>query len=1360
MEPRPQPLSRRALSWADVGTHLLSERTLHALLALGALLILASGVVISILNPTGLAPVLHLTAVLVTTLLFYAAGYFVRQRLHLSLTGAALLGIGGAFIPLCIWTLGQELLHWQPAAIWLLASTVSLPIYLASHVLLRDRTFAVLVAVAGGSQLLALANWLGVPLEWGLVLLIGLGCGYLFIARRLEAQWARLAWALAWTAQVSVPVVMLVLLGARFVPSAWQAGAGTPREPVNEYAVGAGWWLGAAFFGLASTLPGQRWFRVPAVWTVPVAYLLTLTRAPWEPGWHAVALALLAGGYLAYGHLCGADRGGTYRSLAGEPMYQVALSLTLLAAAWPAATGVSRVVALLTVAVVYGAAAELFHQRVWAYVAVSLLPVAYALLLDQLQVSPELLALAWTALAAVLLGCAEVQVSWTAENRRPLIDTVFGRGQWRSKFASPLFCGGYLTSMVAFWLAWVRYWNAPAQSGIRQLDTPTIVAFLVLVVIASLSSLMRRTSFFLFVATCLFLIPFNALAGRAYALLGLTMNEAELARLLAVLGVGYVLVARAADRLGGHYAKPLYLVGYFLSVATMLLSVLDRVINAQVVALSIAVYAVSAWWVDRGRHPAFLWTVEKVFGTGSVAARHMACLFLYLVCWLFPVWALLAMSLHWPSPETSIYGLALALLAPVYAVIGRRVREIRLEYRWPWYLAAYALSIVGPLVAITDPVVRLVTLTISVALYAASCVISRQSTWLYPVTLLTPVIVWQALDRLGVEPRLHGLALVTLALLYVASGVVLQHRTLAATRLLEPIRAPIDAFALPWFVVAFALSAGGLALVSSQGRGLVVLAFTLAGVMFAAVALVFRLSLFIYPMLGTLAVAYVVGMTLTDVSWQAYGIGLLPGMLVCLAVAEVFRRRVDSRLVAPKLTLVDRWATPFYAAAYLGTLAVPVWSTADWRMWAVGWWAVTLVYAVSVGLFSRPVWLYPALGAAVVAFLSTIHAAMPELATPGVLASMSGPAVVLFGIAAVITRQQPHKPTVEELGGSSRIWRPTWSDPLVLAGWLSLVIAVAGSAADPVAGLWAASIAAVVLAVVATLWSGRVEVWTTLTMAALAFWQAMLVLGVPTADQPPRWALAGLGLGLLAIILRRKAWRPAGMWPRPLLVVSVAAGGLSMLMALGTLVSMGRSEGLRTLSVTVALTGLTLVAHGFDRRDRIPGYIGVALLLTGYMLQLALFDVGQPQAFVLPAGLYLLAIAYLEWRRGTDHRFKAVLEATALILLLGVSLIQSVGFLCAGVDRYAYATFLLLESLAVFGLGAALHWRRSFIAGALVLVVDVFILLADPLRAMNTWYLIAVIGLAMIAAVILIEQRRQRIPYWLHEWRLRLETWE
>ncbi len=71
-----------------------------------------------------------------------------------------------------------------------------------------------------------------------------------------------------------------------------------------------------------------------------------------------------------------------------------------------------------------------------------------------------------------------------------------------------------------------------------------------------------------------------------------------------------------------------------------------------------------------------------------------------------------------------------------------------------------------------------------------------------------------------------------------------------------------------------------------------------------------------------------------------------------------------------------------------------------------------------------------------------------------------------------------------------------------------------------------------------------------------------------------------------------------------------------------------------------------------------------------------------------------------------------------------------------------------------------LRWRYTFFAGALALVIDVGILLVDPLRALNTWYLVALIGLALIGAVIWIERQRQKIPLWLEELRARLETWD
>jgi hypothetical protein len=104
--------------------------------------------------------------------------------------------------------------------------------------------------------------------------------------------------------------------------------------------------------------------------------------------------------------------------------------------------------------------------------------------------------------------------------------------------------------------------------------------------------------------------------------------------------------------------------------------------------------------------------------------------------------------------------------------------------------------------------------------------------------------------------------------------------------------------------------------------------------------------------------------------------------------------------------------------------------------------------------------------------------------------------------------------------------------------------------------------------------------------------------------------------------------------------------------------------------------------------------------------------------------------------------------------------LQAGGWFGAGLERYVCETFLLLESLALIGLGAALHWKRSFFGGSLAMVADVCLLLADPVRAMNTWYLVLAIGLAMVGLVVFIERYRQRIPAWVGDWRQWLEVWE
>ncbi|MFN8471219.1 MAG: hypothetical protein U0822_03290 [Anaerolineae bacterium] len=58
------------------------------------------------------------------------------------------------------------------------------------------------------------------------------------------------------------------------------------------------------------------------------------------------------------------------------------------------------------------------------------------------------------------------------------------------------------------------------------------------------------------------------------------------------------------------------------------------------------------------------------------------------------------------------------------------------------------------------------------------------------------------------------------------------------------------------------------------------------------------------------------------------------------------------------------------------------------------------------------------------------------------------------------------------------------------------------------------------------------------------------------------------------------------------------------------------------------------------------------MINLGYVSELAFLGINQVQAYVLPTGLFMLGVAYLEWRRGGSHRLKVGLEMAAVLLLL------------------------------------------------------------------------------------------------------------
>jgi hypothetical protein len=198
---------------------------------------------------------------------------------------------------------------------------------------------------------------------------------------------------------------------------------------------------------------------------------------------------------------------------------------------------------------------------------------------------------------------------------------------------------------------------------------------------------------------------------------------------------------------------------------------------------------------------------------------------------------------------------------------------------------------------------------------------------------------------------------------------------------------------------------------------------------------------------------------------------------------------------------------------------------------------------------------------------------------------------------------------------------------------------------------------------------------------------------------------------------------------------------------------------LQSLATTLSLIGAYLLMRGIVARTPLPLHLGLGLLTGAYLCELVFLHMFQLQAFTLPLGIVLLFGAYREWRRGATTS-KAVLELAAIAVLLGTTLVQACGGFGVGDGRFGYDTLLLLESAVVIGAGAVLRWRRLFFAACGVLVTDVCILLIDPVRSMPAWYLMAIIGFAMIGLVMFLEQRRQKIPLWMDDVRERLETWD
>lgn len=319
---------------------------------------------------------------------------------------------------------------------------------------------------------------------------------------------------------------------------------------------------------------------------------------------------------------------------------------------------------------------------------------------------------------------------------------------------------------------------------------------------------------------------------------------------------------------------------------------------------------------------------------------------------------------------------------------------------------------------------------------------------------------------------------------------------------------------------------------------------------------------------------------------------------------------------------------------------------------------------------------------------------------------------------------------------------------------------------------------AVLLALWATLHRDRLAVWGTLALIGTGAYVSHRFLSLDTA-----WSLAwglieifGLGLVGWGIEWLTKQGRPSDLefqensnsgvqesvtenaadqgvasrserslglgriWEWPLSWNLVGLDAVLMMLLINE-TSMGRSLA----ALIFGLTSMTLFLATMAVRKHSLEFVYTAGATLVIAASLQLYDWGfrQPQCFVIPAGLYLLALAQGLRYAQLRHQAAQVLDSAAIVLMLGVSFGQSLR--AEGLESQVYALWLCVEALFMLGYGVLAKLRVPFIAGIAFFSSAVLWLSVDPLMAINKWILLGILGLLMIAAYLLLERRQQEL---------------
>jgi hypothetical protein len=923
-----------------------------------------------------------------------------------------------------------------------------------------------------------------------------------------------------------------------------------------------------------------------------------------------------------------------------------------------------------------------------------------------------------------------------------------------------------LSSAAQFYTAIGILISAPATFefliGHTSGGSESLVAFIILQATAVLfyaaSAWLFKSPGFAHISAWLSIIPFTV----AWKIFGPAFTSIQLVIPWLMWATTLLVIGFALDRKKVRYSHAAYFAGYTLAAYALARSTPDRLTNIYALVVTISLALISHLLVHFGRHPSFEYFIARFWEKVDEITRQIAStFFLFFAAYTLPV--LLMQLLAYLDYPLAWRGVALALAAPLYIATGlvihrSKSRGLRTVPTWALYSAGYVLTALGAMVVFEDEQLATYVLLLNTSVYAASAYIFRQSFWLYLSTVLMPIIGLLILHQTErFESTWVAWVFMVLAFIYLTIGQLFDRvRERPSTR---SIVSAVHPFAVPFYAPGFFLSAVALAVASSD-RMLALQIYPVGVMLYGLSAYLFRETLFLYPAAWLTAVPYYLLITLTGLETRWYGLAWLPLIILYIAVGRIFFHKQP---LAPlgKGVLVQ-WllhpAVPFYVLAYALSVSMISLSYIDPLAITLAFGIAAILYFSSAFLFRRPGWIYPSLFAAHMGLL-TYFTINPK---GGEAYLLSLPFHALTWVMALLgqafSRRSEKFLSSEKQAGNpplvGRLVANAWSRPFFLFALIDILlwqtIALNGYETTIVLGIGHA----LLLALFSILWMESLLVYGVVGFGLLAVSAALEQAEVPLANAVAVYSGIGFGLYLLGRLLEAMSARFKSLteWLSPLNHSAL------VLTALGVVINLlFLTRHMTAAAATLAFAGALYITMAYRNRQYVLGYVGMALLEIAWAILLSMNDVGQPQFYAIPAGLYFMGMGYLELRRHR-RRYGVAVDILGLSVLLVTSFAQSLN----GTQGFPYFVLLLFEALLVIWWGTVQRRKIPFFAGiaasALNILAQVIVLVS--VYDINRWLVAFAVGVLITGLAIYIERGREQLRSRFGQWSETLEAWE